>query len=188
MLLISFKQFPASLLSPPHQSELFPTPSFVPENLKLRTSYHQQHPARITPKKTCYLFTMMQCYHRISGRPSRLESSFLAFGQQKKFAAESVTHKTGDDDQNYYTQMCNKAMMKSVDDENVTCKWWNLHSSWEFPLHGTHGWGRQSEAKLRFLPGLKKLCITGSGTYYLCLTQNGEMKLREGKIFLMCWK
>ena len=73
-------------------------------------------------------------------------------------------------------------------DEKFTCKWWNLHSSWEFPLHGTHGWGRQSEAKLRFLPGLKKLCITGSGTYYLCLTQNGEMKLREGKIFLMCWK
>ena len=55
MFLIFFKQFPASLLSPPHQSELFPTPSFVPENLKLRKSYHQQWSSKINTKKDMLL-------------------------------------------------------------------------------------------------------------------------------------
>ena len=39
---------------------------------------------------------MMQCNHRVSGRPSRLKWCFLAFGQKEKFAAKRVADKTGE--------------------------------------------------------------------------------------------
>ena len=39
---------------------------------------------------------IVQCNHRVSGRPSRLKWCFLAFGQKEKFAAKRVADKTGE--------------------------------------------------------------------------------------------
>ena len=63
-----------------------------------------------TKKMKHHSRTIMQCNHRISGRPARLKSCFLAFGQQKKFAAKSVTHETGGNDQSDYEDLRKSAM------------------------------------------------------------------------------